>query len=636
MQRAKLSWSTGQPHCQRFDDIYFTEESLAESSYVFLGLNDLEEKFGSSKEDFTIAELGFGTGLNFFLSWRLFASKSNTDLKLNYISVEKFPLSLDELKKSWELWPELRQYSLELEAKLPNLQPGFHRVNLGDGRISLTLLYADVIEALKNIECKKVDAWFLDGFAPQKNPEMWSDEVLDGISRLSSNGTSLGTFTAAGFIKRGLSERGWEVQKVKGYGRKRDSIKAVFKKEREKSSRQPWFSLNNLKKQRNTEALVIGAGLAGCWTAYNLKRKGLKVTLIERNPEIAKAASGNPAGLALPYLSLENDLRHRFYIGAFDYSRRELKRFFPELDYQEGVIHKTDKTEEYRKSFAELSVPEELATIISEKEILFPKALRLPPAELCRKLLEGISVVVNSDAVSLERKESLWNLKSSSGVNFESELVVVCNSYDALNFSCLDWLPLNQVRGEVVVVEDPAPLKKADRPISGNSYFLPLGQNRYLIGSSYDYEFLDPEPSLEIQKKIFDKSQQEFGIFSENAKIISSRVGFRAATYDRIPYAGAVPDIDFMLDAYADYKKGFKAEEYPDCNYLNGLYVNVGHGSRGLVSAPVCAEIISSLIFSEPLPLEKDIIDSLMPNRWPVRQLARGHEVERNRSPVRR
>jgi tRNA 5-methylaminomethyl-2-thiouridine biosynthesis bifunctional protein len=639
MLTAKLSWPEGQPYSDRFNDIYFSsEDGLAESSYVFLGLNQLEQKFAQTKEHFSIVELGFGTGLNFFLSWQLFINTADTKSRLNFISIEKFPLSKEELIRAWQSWPTLKIFTDELAQKLPNLQPGFHRVTLAQGRISLTLIYAEVQQALEQIETPTIDAWFLDGFAPSKNPEMWSQEVLNSVSALSNSGSSLATFTAAGAVKRGLEACGWKVEKVKGYGNKRESLKATLEKKFEDNKEYPpWFSIKPLRAcSKKQEVLVIGAGLAGCFSAYSLAQKGFKVKIIERDPTIANRASGNLAGLAIPYLSIDNNLRHKFFLEAFDHARREIEATFVKT-FSTGVLHRLPKerVEAFNNSFIELGIPAELTNVFDDRQLFYPQAICLSPPILCQQLLDKfrdkIEVVNNYEVLDLVKDGNEWVLNSSSGFKLRAETVVICNSFDALNFKVTDWLPLTKVRGELALVEDKNPKKQISHSLCGNSYLIPLGEDKFLVGASYDYVFLDQNPSQEIQTRLLNRANEEFGVFSDSAKIISSRVAFRASTYDRIPYVGAVPDIDFCLEEYKSYRRGFRAERFQDCQYLKGLYLNVGHGSRGLVSAPICAEIISSLISAEILPMEKELIDSLTPNRWFIRQLARGHAVDRDR-----
>ena len=213
----------GAPRSKEFDDVYFSAlDGLAESRYVFLQSNNLPAAW-VDRNEFVICETGFGTGLNFLAVWSLFREMAAEGKQLHFISFEKFPLKGEEIREFLEPWkddfPELLD---ELIEKYPMTIPGFHRIKFDDGTL-LTLVFDDVNEAMPRLEAK-VDCWFLDGFRPASNPDMWSDGVFENMARLSREGTSFATFTAAGFVKRGLQAAGFGVEKIAGFGRKREML----------------------------------------------------------------------------------------------------------------------------------------------------------------------------------------------------------------------------------------------------------------------------------------------------------------------------------------------------------------------------------------------------------------------------
>ncbi len=220
----------GAPVSAHFDDVYFSvDDGLAESEYVFLDGNRLPRGW-QGRDYFTIAETGFGTGLNFLVAWKRFEETATPDQKLHFISIEKFPLDVEEIELHLQPWKEVFEgYLNKLLKVYPFVTPGFHRVMINK-RVMLTLVFDDVNAAMPQIS-GDVDAWFLDGFKPSTNPDMWSDEVFKNVARLSKPGTRLSTFTAAGGVRRGLSDVGFTVEKTKGYGRKRDMTIGVFKPE---------------------------------------------------------------------------------------------------------------------------------------------------------------------------------------------------------------------------------------------------------------------------------------------------------------------------------------------------------------------------------------------------------------------
>lgn len=219
----------GAPRSKEFDDVYFSAlDGLAESRYVFLKSNNLPAAW-VDQEDFVICETGFGTGLNFLAVWSLFRETAAEGKRLHFISFEKFPLKAEEIREYLEPWvdqfPDLLD---ELAEKYPILIPGFHRIEFDDGTL-LTLVFDDVNYAMPRLEAH-VDCWFLDGFRPAGNPDMWSDIVFENMARLSKEGASFATFTAAGFVKRGLKGAGFDVEKIPGFGRKREMLIGRFNK----------------------------------------------------------------------------------------------------------------------------------------------------------------------------------------------------------------------------------------------------------------------------------------------------------------------------------------------------------------------------------------------------------------------
>ncbi|MGB4058531.1 MAG: tRNA (5-methylaminomethyl-2-thiouridine)(34)-methyltransferase MnmD [Alphaproteobacteria bacterium] len=214
---------TGAPRSKQFDDVYFSAENgFAETQHVFLKGNGLPEGW-QGRERFVIAETGFGTGLNFLCAWQLFNETAVSGQKLEFISIEKYPLSVLKIEEAlvrWrELFPEALKFFLE---KYPRHCSGTHRIEMSDN-VLLTLVFDDVNAAIP-LMTGGVDCWFLDGFRPASNPEMWSETVFQNMARLSNPGATFATFTAAGFVKRGLQAAGFEVNKVRGYGRKRDML----------------------------------------------------------------------------------------------------------------------------------------------------------------------------------------------------------------------------------------------------------------------------------------------------------------------------------------------------------------------------------------------------------------------------
>ena len=211
---------------QEFDDVYFSAgDGLAETRHVFLDGNGLPETWSGAKQ-FVIGETGFGTGLNFLAVWKLFGETAAEGQKLHFISVEKFPLSAEQIDEALSHWGELDEYRAQLVEVYPENPIGVFEHDFG--RVKLTITFDDVVDGLKQADTI-VDAWFLDGFRPSSNPEMWTDAVFEQVARLSKEGTRFATFTSAGFVRRGLEAVGFDVKKVPGFGRKREMSVGVFR-----------------------------------------------------------------------------------------------------------------------------------------------------------------------------------------------------------------------------------------------------------------------------------------------------------------------------------------------------------------------------------------------------------------------
>ena len=233
MQFSSINWINNNPYSIEFNDFYFsTDGGLPETEHVFIAHNQLKERFASLKnKTFIIIETGFGTGLNFYCAAAHWLALAPADATLHYISIEKYPLKFEDMQKIAALflksWPQFQAISSEFLAKYADLKPGLNHINIAGSRISIGLQADDILSALPQIT-QKADAWFLDGFAPTKNAEMWSEEVFKHIARLSTSETTFATFTSAGAVRRGLQSVGFECKKCAGYGKKREMLYGSF------------------------------------------------------------------------------------------------------------------------------------------------------------------------------------------------------------------------------------------------------------------------------------------------------------------------------------------------------------------------------------------------------------------------
>jgi len=227
--QADITWDEkGLPHSVAFDDKYFCElDGYAESLYAFCGGNQLIERFQKfNSETFVIGETGFGTGLNFLSAWQLFEKHAENNSRLHFVSLEKFPMTVNDLQRSLSIWKNLNREAGELVDQYGRICDS-HEGQFLNGRITLTIIFDDVLNALDEMKRRSyaIDAWFLDGFAPSKNPEMWSPDVFKRMAAVSHKGTTLATFTCAGHVRRGLQDAGFQMQKASGFGMKRHMLR---------------------------------------------------------------------------------------------------------------------------------------------------------------------------------------------------------------------------------------------------------------------------------------------------------------------------------------------------------------------------------------------------------------------------
>lgn len=369
----ELDWSReAAPASSSFGDIYFSVDGgLAEAQEVFLKACGLPERW----EDcgyFAIGELGFGTGLNFLAAWKLWNETNAATGRLHFISIEKYPLDQAQLRKALSNFPDMSVLSKQLIDKWPGRVKGFHTIDFGNVR--LTLIHDDILDGLGQID-GLIDAWFLDGFSPARNPDMWSIGVMTRLADLSSPGARAGTFTVARAVRDALTQAGFNVDKKPGYGRKRDRLEAVFSgpdKRRAKPATRP---------------IIIGAGIAGSMLARALRNRGIHPVIID--PDDDSGASGNPAAIVKPRLDMQDRPESRFFLSSYLYACQVYEALGSVSSV--GVVHyckDEPETARYQKLLACQALPERFFRALKEPDhkdrdvfcAEFPKALVINPA----------------------------------------------------------------------------------------------------------------------------------------------------------------------------------------------------------------------------------------------------------------
>lgn len=655
----KLDWSAnGAPISSEFDDVYFDRESgLEETRYVFLKHNHLPDRWSAMQQGhFVIAETGFGTGLNFLCAWQSFIENAPIDRQLHFISVEKFPMSKDALRSALKMWPSLQAYSDELIAAYPELCHGLHRIQLAQGRIQLSLWFGEAEDGFTALDAN-VDAWFLDGFAPSKNPEMWSDKLFHHIHRLSHQGTTFATFTAAGLVRRGLQKVGFEVHKVKGFGHKREMAigrltHSASLPER-MSQGQAWFNVRPSKPSHITKVLVVGSGLAGANTAYALAKQGVKVTVWEQDHLVANRASGNPQGMLYPKLASQDTPVNRFYLSAFLHATRH----YQQLDQKSAFwgacgLTQIPKNDQEKQRFEKLlngkRYPESVLQASKDRDdsLYLPLSGWVAPNPLCQTLLDhpNITVQLNTrleelvgvtDQAKLDLGER-WIAKNGQDHDVFSH-VVVCTANDTDKIAAIPATPTYAIRGQVAnialskaqqscfqAINSDNPLK-LDKVLCEFGYVSPPLNDQVHFGSTYDLNDQDQTVRLEGHRRNIKILESLLNLPSEtfSPEDCEGRVSFRCAVPDYTPIIGPIQSPQAYREHYAQLSRNAKWQCNDIAEETSQLYLNIGHGSRGLVSTPLSGHYLASLILGTPSPLEQKVSHILHPSRFLIREMKR-------------
>ena len=693
MKSARVVLKGGIPFSPEFDDIYFNaDDPIGQSEYVF---NSVFDEIWNKKSEFNVLEAGFGTGLNFLCAFKRF---KNSDKFLNFVSIEKTPIAKEDLAKIYANFSELADISGELLDAYPPLIRGFHRLNLAPN-ITLTLCFGDVAEVLDELSFK-ADTVFMDGFAPAKNEAMWSERVCGKIANLCALGASVCTYSASGTLKRALQNSGFEVNLLKGYGKKREMLRAKFVGERQADG-EIWFSrFDPAATISPRTALVIGGGVAGCVCAFKLRERGLDVTIAEKRGDIALNGSGNHCGILMPLItkpSVNLGRMHmnaflqaaRFYernlgaeeiefCGATDYAyeQKALERFYEwrEFDADNGVFELKFDNEPYASAF------------------IF-KGAKARPRKMCKVASAGIKTLLNCEFTGFETLEGgAVRAHFKDGRSIEVDVLVLAIGSESMDLFADYDIRLSSVRGQVTHI---APAVWTPAPFSAKGYVCPPVDGVQVIGATYDRNlFLDePRPS-DDEKNLTDVAEFLDGKFAksewlnlsgeqdlnlttcsdgaaenadrseainlsksvdlrtettgdllqtqdasnltasenlsndtiktpQNVRIIGSKVGYRSYSGDRFPLIGRLYDEDFYKDSYKSLL-WTKGKPNPHPKYVPNVYVSTAHGSRGLCTAVLGAELICDLIFDRPLCIEKSLFDELHLARFLVRKLKKG------------
>ena len=675
-----IHWnSRGQPVSNVFNDVYFSQDNgLEESRYVFLQHNQLSKRFAAldNNSRFIIGETGFGTGLNFLATYCLWQQTAPKDAQLHYIAVEKFPLAKQTLQRALALWPELDKYSQQLLRHYPATTRGFHRCHLphnsrvtliiDDAQLGLEQLLISSHADFQRPQWNGIDAWFLDGFAPAKNPDMWSKDLFAIIAKLSKPGTSLATFTAAGLVRRGLTSVGFSISKTTGYGRKREMCIGVYTPQSSPQHRPveaataqgqrdnaAWMAINNYQATPNKASIaIIGGGMAGCHSAYALARKGVQVHLFEQADTLAAGASGNEQAIVYGKLSPNTASLGEFNLYCCLYAQQFYANYWEQHDSSYGAqcgvlqLAFNEQLQQAHKKIvqrlhshltdiglSQLSAREAsqvAGTRIDYPGLFFPRLGWINPKKLCQWLSTqpNIKVVTGTAVSRLERQHQHWQVHTKRCDQQQQrafDTVIIANAYAAHQFEQSAALPINKVRGQVTYYPGNALSAQLATAICGKGYIAPA-THTHCIGATFTPGSLDTAINgKDHQHNLQQLAQHTPELIDQTiaSSQLDGRVSFRCTTPDYLPMVGAVPIAAAVAQQYQPLKYNARQIINQAAHCHPNLYINIGHGSRGLAYTPLCSEFLASLIVGDAPPIPQALARTLNPTRFLIRQLIR-------------
>lgn len=569
----------GVPYSEAFDDVYYSVAgAAAQARHVFLNGNRVLERW-AGRERFVILETGFGAGINFLTTWRAWRGDPARCSRLHFVSIEKHPFALADVKLVYQNHPELRAEASELEARWPSLVPGAQRFEFDNGGVVLTLFFAD-IHVARELRLA-ADVFYLDGFAPARNPEMWTPALMRSLSRLAAPEATAATWSVASSVRHALEETGFVVEKRPGFGGKKEMLFARYAK-----------AGSEVPVPRVRSATVVGAGLAGAAVCERLCARGWDVTLFERHAGPAKEASGNHAGTFHPLVTPDDSVIARITRAGFLAALSGWPKLAARWDSCGVLQLARDAKEEasQRRSLSALGLPADYAQLVTREEasehagvavaapgLWFPRAGWVQPASIVEAQLLACGT-------RLERR-----FNSEVKTLPASRVTVLANSAEALRLHPVPHLRLRRVRGQLTYV--PADAIEAPRVVVlRGGMVLPAIDGLCVVGATYDIDDEDPSPRDESHESNLERLARI--IPTRPLKDLQGRVGFRAVAPDRLPVVGRLGEDMFGAFAY---------------------------GSRGLIWATLAAELIAAQLEGEPLPLEGSLVDAMSPGRFAQR-----------------
>lgn len=664
---ASLSWQNDAPFSQDFGDIYFNPQAgIAESLAVFIEPTLLAKRWQQDPGlEFSIIETGFGAGVNFLLAAATFAQHAHAPTWLNYTAIEAYPLQHADLVRIHQQldWTDKSLLSHLLQHFPPAVR-GVYRLCWPHQRICLTLWWMDVHDALPQLQTK-ADAWFLDGFAPNKNPHMWSEAIYPQLARCSNPQARFSTFTASSQVRQGLQQAGFVVNKVKGFEFKRHRLEGYWPKPTTADQQRP-IRAHVLGGLYARQVTIVGSGISGCVTARAFAEQGYLVQVIDAAPQVADGASGNTQAALFTQLSIHNSPYNQFQHAAYAFARQIIRPAsapWSGLDWS-GLIHLPAQVRDIRKqaqlantslwpenwmrlvSAAEAS---DLAGIpISQSGMFYPLSARIHPARLCQHLLAHprIERLHSQRVIKLEYTAPGWRLHlhktaSTDKTTFthksaftgdtsslacqqhtlDTRLLILCSGETTAALLNACRLPLRPLRGQVTEIAENALSKNMRCIVSGQSYVMPAHRGYHLLGATYDHHDL----CTDVRDQDHLRNLAGIQCFSPelHQTLVNTpppwhgRAAIRCQTPDYLPLIGPISPIDAV-----------DQQPYQD------LLIHCGQGSRGFTQAWLGAEILLGYVSNRGFPLAESARLAVHPNRFQQRFLRKQSAQPQTKRPA--
>lgn len=652
----------GAPFSTDFADIYFdTSKGCSQSEQVFIENNNIPDVWQTFREaEFVIAETGFGSGLNFLLTLAKFIEFKRyhvSPLKLHFISTEKYPLTNADLLKALSLWPEFMPIIKEISHQY-TLSSRQVNMTFCQGDVRLTLIlgdattgFTDYIKQHEITANSLVDAFYLDGFAPSRNPDMWNDALFSQLAFMAKKGASLGTFTVAGLVRRGLTKVGFRVEKQKHATQlneeKTESSKARFVGLRQGKA------LNGFKIRTKNEssqhATIIGGGLASACAALALAKKGIKVTLLCKDHDLAQGASSNAIGAIYPLLHQSRDSISEFYQQGFERSLALFKQLLAD-GYQfshgfDGLIDVCYKEPLQKRllKFSQLAVwPDDLITPLTAEQVntksgikvdypglFMPRAGWVSPPELVAAIMHA---AIDTGLVNVKTNRRLlaakplannrWLITTNKGQK-QIQNLIFCTGADSLGVDVLADLPLSVVRGQVSQMQTNNHVSNLKTVLCHKGYLTPANNGVHCIGATFDKDDDDIAHRVDDDQYNITMLNTCLGNLGhwQMGDVTASKARLRCCTPDHLPMVGRLPDVALHQQYYQHLSKDKNWHYDQPAPLKQGLYILTGLGARGLCSAPLLADILAAEICNDDYPVSEDMLFNLAPNRFVIRDL---------------